>query len=188
MTGPSPAAPAGRRKGLRRFAAAIGVLAVAAACARGEPEPREAPASETRVAPGTPAVEPSDPPAEGGLDSPPWRAAIARGVDFRAVGQEPGWSLEIDRDGATVYLGDYGTDTLSAPTPAPTQTAGADGDVIVWTLRTDGREVDIRVTARECHDTMSGEAFSHTVALAVDGRELSGCGRWIGAAADPRGR
>ena len=120
---------------------------------------------------------------EGGPDSPPWRAALARGVDFRALGQEPGWSLDIDQDGPTVYAGDYGTDTLAAPTPAAARDGG---DAITWTFRADGRELRVRVTARECHDTMSGEAFTHSVAIVVDGTELTGCGRWLGDAAAPR--
>lgn len=112
---------------------------------------------------------------EGGIDSPPWQAAIRRGVDFRALGQEPGWSLDIDRDGRIVYAGDYGTDTLAASTPEPTDS----GDAMSWTVRTDGRELSARVREQDCRDTMSGERFTHAVTLDVDGRELHGCGRWL---------
>lgn len=126
----------------------------------------------------------SDATTEGGIHTPPWQAAIARGVDFRALGQEPGWSLDIDRDGRTIYAGDYGTDTLAAPTPESAIAIDSTAGTLI--LRADGREMRVRITRRECHDTMSGEAFTHAVALVVDGRELSGCGRWIGAGSDRR--
>ena len=37
-----------------------------------------------------------------------WEDAKFRGADFRAVGNEPGWNLEISAGGSIVYVGDYG--------------------------------------------------------------------------------
>lgn len=115
---------------------------------------------------------PEPEPTEGGMDSPPWQAALRRGVDFRAHGQEPGWTLDIDREGSIVYIGDYGADTLTAPTPAPQRA----GDEDVWAVAAAGRRLDVRVTERDCQDTMSGERFTHTVTLRIDGTALEGCG------------
>ena len=38
----------------------------------------------------------------------PWFEAAGRGIDFRAVGQEPGWSLEIDNE-RSMHLVDAAT-------------------------------------------------------------------------------
>lgn len=122
-------------------------------------------------APGDPISEPT----EGGVDSPPWQAALARGVDFRALGQEPGWSLDVDREGLVVYAGDYGTDTLRAPVPSSVRA----GDADAWSVRGHGRELHVRVVERDCRDAMSGERFTHTVTILIEGRELQGCGRWL---------
>ena len=38
-----------------------------------------------------------------------WEDAKLRGVDFRAVGNEPGWHLELTAGEKVVFVGDYGT-------------------------------------------------------------------------------
>lgn len=147
------------------------LLALAACGPADEPgtepaaEPVAGPPSESRP---EPAADP-----EGGIDSPPWQDAIARGVDFRAHGQEPGWTLDIDREGRVVYIGDYGADTLSASAPEPARTGVAE----TWTVSANGRELSARIREQDCSDAMSGERFTHVVELDVDGRSLTGCGR-----------
>ena len=48
-----------------------------------------------------------------------WEDARIRGVDYRAVGNEPGWHLEIVENGRTVFVGDYGATQLEFATPVP---------------------------------------------------------------------
>ena len=48
-----------------------------------------------------------------------WEDAKLRGVDFRAVGNEPGWNLEISADGEMVFIGNYGQTEYKFPTPEP---------------------------------------------------------------------
>ena len=105
---------------------------------------------------------------------PSWENARAAGVDFRAVGQEPGWMLDLYSDGRASIVWDYGdkgaafTDaTISNPQEGATQyDASASGH----TLRV--------VTQRfPCQDAMSGEAFPARVVVTIDGRTLEGCGK-----------
>lgn len=100
-----------------------------------------------------------------------WEAARLDGVHFRAIGQEPGWSLEIRDDRIDLVL-DYGRTKVSVPVEMET------GDR--WTTyRSTDDEHDVTVVLRgtPCTDTMSGERFETTVGLRVDGRDLRGCGR-----------
>lgn len=102
-----------------------------------------------------------------------WEDARDRGVAFRAVGQEPGWVLEIT-DGRTIELRtNYGEDEVVLPTPSPATVDGA----ITYHAVTETN--DLRVVIRElpCTDTMSGERFSMTVEVLLDGASYKGCGR-----------
>jgi uncharacterized membrane protein len=100
-----------------------------------------------------------------------WREARARGVVFRATGQEPGWLLEIDDERLLLVL-DYGTDTIRAGVPAPVPYE----DGRYYRIETAARPVSIAITDTPCQDTMSGERFPSAVEVEVDGRRLVGCG------------
>lgn len=47
-----------------------------------------------------------------------------------------------------------------------------------------GQRLRLRVTASACADSMSGESFPLTATLMLDGRELRGCARRLGASPD----
>jgi uncharacterized membrane protein len=107
-----------------------------------------------------------------------WLEARDRGVEFRAVGQEPGWVVEIGSEQLTV-LANYASDTLVADVPVPVV------DSTTWTTsyRVRADSVDVRVDIRDdpCADTMSGERFTATVTLVLNGTVLHGCGRSLAA-------
>ncbi|HEX4999705.1 MAG TPA: MliC family protein [Terriglobia bacterium] len=104
----------------------------------------------------------------------PWEEARERGVQFRAIGQEPGWDLEIDKSELRLRY-DYGERKLQAPLPAPVN----DGTTVRYETAVDSHNIRVVIERRECADVMSGEKFSHTVAVTVDDRMLHGCGREI---------
>lgn len=107
-----------------------------------------------------------------------WDAARDRGIMFRAVGQEPGWLLEIDSASITLIT-DYGADTVALPVPQP----GRDPASRTTVYRALSEEASVLVTIREesCVDTMSGERFSRAVTAVVNARTLTGCGRQLNA-------
>jgi heat shock protein HslJ len=118
--------------------------------------------------------EPGTEPEIGGTTGTPWEQARLRGVEFRAIGQEPGWNLEIDQGREIRYVGDYGDTNITVPAPdADVDSAGA----IVYHATNNAHELHIVIRPTACQDVMSGEAFTHSVSLTVDGRELQGCGR-----------
>ncbi len=102
-----------------------------------------------------------------------WQKAKLRGVAFRAVGQEPGWLLEIT-DGAEILLVlDYGENRKSYPWVEPivyqeermTRYIIDEGDLI------------IEIRGQHCQDVMSGEQFEVSVTIIMPDRRLAGCGR-----------
>ena len=103
----------------------------------------------------------------------PWQNARERGIDFRAVGQEPGWYLEID-DGKWMRLFyDYAERQATTPVPVPV----TNGGTTTYDAVTEAHRLRVIIEERECSDTMSGERFPRTVTVTLDGRSLRGCGR-----------
>lgn len=108
-----------------------------------------------------------------GTDNPTWKEAAARGIAFRAVGQEPGWYVEVggdDAPGLHAVL-DYGERTVDVAT-----VEGLDGDRGYRGTAGDGTEVVVRTSDGPCFDSMSGHRFPTTVELAVGDQTYHGCG------------
>jgi uncharacterized membrane protein len=112
-----------------------------------------------------------------------WRDAIARGVVFRGLGQEPGWLVELDREGEMEIILDYGAELLQVAAPPPVRIAHG----VEYHVRTPFQEIQLRIEDRPCRDTMSGEPFPSTVTLTVDGRTYEGCGIRLTPLPEPPG-
>jgi putative lipoprotein len=109
----------------------------------------------------------------------PWEEARLLGVEFRAIGREPGWTLELDEGNTLRYVGDYGSTEFLTPEPEPildTATGTA-----TYRAQSEGRALEVVVRESPCSDAMSGEAFSHSVTVRLDSTEVSGCGRVLDA-------
>lgn len=99
--------------------------------------------------------------------------ARARGVEFRASGNEPGWTWELLPD-RTVFVGGYGTERVATPRPSP-QSAPTPGET-VHAASTDAHRLTVRIRDTACVDSMSGERYGATVEVELDGRAYRGCG------------
>lgn len=106
----------------------------------------------------------------------PWDEAWERGVDFRAVGQEPGWLLEIDSEGEMSFLGDYGEWRIVAPTPPASYNDSAEA---IYDANLAEHEFTVLIWNEPCTDVMSGARYGCTVVVIVDGREYRGCGMYL---------
>ena len=108
----------------------------------------------------------------------PWEAARAAGIEFRGMGQEPGWTVEVDESVFIRYSGDYAETQIETGPPRKVTIGGAvtyHGDYEV-----NGEALELKVALREapCQDSMSGESFTHEVTVTLgDGTEVRGCGR-----------
>jgi uncharacterized membrane protein len=107
---------------------------------------------------------------------PQWENARAAGVDFRAVGQEPGWMIDIYAQNRIVALLDYGETLIEFPRTAPTYPI--EGSTAYQT-QVEGHTLSIIIRRSACQDAMSGEGYPATVDVVIDGRALNGCGRSV---------
>lgn len=106
---------------------------------------------------------------QGQLVDTPWRAAAVRGVDFRAVGNEPGWLLELEYLRGAFILLDYGSTIIQTPPPRL--------KIYPLTIQTQDHRITIAYREDGCRDPMSGEYSPLTVTLTVDDTAYTGCGR-----------
>jgi uncharacterized membrane protein len=147
--------------------ALILVLALAACTEQASTFPQEESASQTDVSPASTETSAL-------AQMPTWEGARAAGVDFRAIGQEPGWIVDVYTQGRIVALLDYGETRLEFPRPEPTYpTEGATR----FATQANGHTLSITYRRFPCEDAMSGEPFPSTVEVVIDGRTLNGCGR-----------
>lgn len=103
----------------------------------------------------------------------PWAEAKARGAEFRAVGQEPGWFVEVVPGGELTAVLDYGDTRLALPAPRVTS---LDGGARGYQAEADGVVVQVVIEPLVCFDAMSGQVYPETVTLAHAGRRYDGCG------------
>lgn len=105
-----------------------------------------------------------------------WEAARDSGVVFRAVGQEPGWVLEIE-DSRITLVTNYGADEVVTPVPEPV--VEGTSRTTTWHAVTEANDLHIESREEPCADTMSGERFSMTVTVTLNGTTYDGCGRML---------
>ena len=107
----------------------------------------------------------------------PWNGVffeLTRDSDFRAVGQEPGWLLEIRHPREMRLITDYGADTAVTPVP-PAVTDSATG-ARTYHATTGAHDIRVEIQPTACNDVMSGESYETTVTVTLDGRAHHGCG------------
>jgi uncharacterized membrane protein len=99
--------------------------------------------------------------------------ARARGVEFRASGNEPGWVWELLAD-RMIFIGAYGAERVTTPRSGAPSGATLEGAVYVGFA--EAHKLTARVLPRPCVDTMSGDLSMSTVEVELDGRRYRGCG------------
>ena len=107
----------------------------------------------------------------------PWDGVffeLARDRDFRAVGQEPGWQLEIRMGSEMRFTYDYGKG--SAVTPAARAVLDARTGTRSFHARTESNDLRIEIVPVKCEDAMSGKPYPATVTVTLNDRSFRGCG------------
>jgi putative lipoprotein len=99
--------------------------------------------------------------------------ARARGVEFRASGNEPGWVWELLAD-RMVFIGAYGAERVTTPrSKAPSETPP---EGVVYAGVAQAHRLTARVLSGPCFDTMSGDQSGSNVEVELDGKTYRGCG------------
>lgn len=99
--------------------------------------------------------------------------ARARGVEFRATGNEPGWVLELFAD-RLVFTEGYGAQRITVPRP-PQQSDSTSSET-VYVAVTEAHRLTARSRPARCVDTMSGDRHALNVEVELDGKTYRGCG------------
>lgn len=151
-------------------------VVLGAGCGKPESTADASAAAESATRPASSNAAPVDS-GQGRVD--PWAEAKARGIDFRALGQEPGWYLEIDDGARMTLVVDYGERRIEMAAPAPVVDSGGLQTTYVARSATHSLQVFIRAEpqARPCRDGMSGLTIGSTVTVELDSTTYRGCGR-----------
>jgi len=104
----------------------------------------------------------------------PWVDAELRGADFRAVGNEPGWHLELFTGAPSLLVTDYGERRLRFDAAGPEDLDAGPGSL--YTGQAEGLDIRVELTPGPCADSMADMEYETTVTVDVGGQRLRGCG------------
>ncbi|MDP0589881.1 MAG: hypothetical protein QS748_12140 [Candidatus Endonucleobacter bathymodioli] len=104
-----------------------------------------------------------------------WEEARLRGADFRAVGHNPDWYLELSLEGNTVFVGGGGSTRILFKTSV--SVVDREKETSTYQMNNGDSKITIVIEGKSCVEPTTGELFDTTVTLYLDGKKLSGCGR-----------
>lgn len=116
-------------------------------------------------------------PAAGAQTSDVWEEAKAEGVQFRAVGNEPGWLIEIREDQRIKFVNDYGDLELKAP--VDDLWIGPVGEDKIYYVENDAIQFQVVIMKKSYQDTMSGESFPYQVRVVFPNKSYVGGGKLL---------
>ncbi len=99
--------------------------------------------------------------------------AKLNGVAFRAIGNEPGWILEISSDKEVLFLTNLGQDK----TYFEVIDKFSEHDSTEYKMRSKQNFLLVRIEKRRCQDTMVDRVYESTVYINFDGVYMKGCGK-----------
>ena len=82
-----------------------------------------------------------------------WEDAKFRGVDFRAIGYEPGWYLEVGHGNQVLLATNYGQAHHAFSVESPS--ANESTRITTYTAQNYQHQLSVTIEGRECRDTMS---------------------------------
>jgi uncharacterized lipoprotein YbaY/uncharacterized membrane protein len=101
----------------------------------------------------------------------PWEEARLRGIDFRAVGDDPDWTLDIDEGVRIEFVANHGATRLVG---VPEQSQSSAQRMTV-TATGDGHALQVAIERRTC--TNSAGTTTQSTIVTLDGETYAGCGR-----------
>lgn len=112
--------------------------------------------------------------------SAPWDQARERGMAFRAVGNEPGWEVEVEKNRQpTLFLTlDYGQHHMKVP-QAEVSVDKSSGTITFHGQAEDNSPVQLVVHRGQCQDDMSGQKMDAAAKLEVGSKTYAGCGKFL---------
>jgi putative lipoprotein len=103
----------------------------------------------------------------------PWQEARFRGIEFRAAGDDPPWTLEVD-SGVGVEFAIGQGDTRAVTKFPPAELTGTDNRMTL-TAVSGARSLGVLAERRVCN--LAGSTMTLAVTVTLDGKPYRGCGR-----------
>ena len=105
-----------------------------------------------------------------------WEQAKLSGVDFRAIGNEPSWILEVVK-GDTILFADFYDKINKYMFTKPKLDVDQSARKTIYKARNEWHTLSVTIVGMPCQDTMSGESFESKVTVELDGKLFNGCGK-----------
>lgn len=106
----------------------------------------------------------------------PWEDARLRGVDFRAVGDTPRWSLEIRQGQQLLFVGESATERVVVPDGGTQTSAGLRSHHGATALH----DLGVTILVAPCSiETEPATTYPNQVVVTLDGASYSGCGQYL---------
>lgn len=106
-----------------------------------------------------------------------WEKAKAKGVQFRGVGNEPGWLVEIYDDQRIRFVNNYGA--LEIKAPVDDLWLGPVGEDKIYYVENDAVQFQVIIMNKAYQDTMSGEKFPYQVRVVFPNQSYVGGGKLL---------
>jgi len=106
-----------------------------------------------------------------------WEQAKAEGVHFRAVGNEPGWLVEVRDDKRIKFVNDYGD--LEIKAPVDDLWLGPAGEDKIYYVENEAVQFQVIIMKKSYQDTMSGESYPYQVRVVFPNKSYVGGGRLL---------
>lgn len=110
-------------------------------------------------------------------DADVWEKAREEGIHFRAVGNEPGWLVEIRDDKKIRFVNDYGN--LEIKAPVDDLWVGPAGEDKIYYVENDAVQFQVIIMKKSYQDSMSGENFPYQVRVVFPNKSYIGGGRLL---------
>lgn len=106
-----------------------------------------------------------------------WEHAKLNGTDYRGIGNEPGWTVEIHNKVEITFVEAYGSmqHTFVATAVKTDQQARTTH----YYAEDGSHKLKLSIQAKPCNDSMSGKAFDSSVTLMLNEKVFRGCGRTL---------
>lgn len=94
------------------------------------------------------------------------------GIDFIGHGNEPFWSVEIDKGNKIIFS----SPNLKEPVSVPYAEPALSNNIREYHIQTEAAKLDITISPQFCSDGMSDFLYEYKVSLKYNGKDFSGCG------------
>ncbi len=105
----------------------------------------------------------------------PWAKARAEGVVFRALGNEPGWLIEVNQDESIKFINHYGE--MEIKVPVNDIWVGPDGEDKIYYVENEVIPFQLIIIKKNYQDTMSGEVFPYQARVIFPEKSYTGGGK-----------